>query len=220
MKRWLRRVSVTMAAAMAGATGAHADVLPPGGGPIPPRQAVLNGTVAELTEGHITLDGTQLRGRQSFRFPGPVHQDALGLRLGDRVAVLLIGHGNPFAAPVAAVDRVLPVADLRLRVYTADASIEPAALGQGPGCWVADENSVEVCFVSSSDAVALRYADGKLACSARLAPAADRARWAVTAAPSCSGGARWTLTGLSCDSAAQACTAEGAGGKRLAMTRR
>jgi hypothetical protein len=220
MKRWLLSMSVMGAVAMTVAIAARADLLPPGGGRPQPREIVVTGTVAELTEGHITLDTRPSNSRQSFFFAGPVHNGALGLRLGDTVEVLLRGQGNPFAAPVATVDRILPAGDLRLRVYESGAAVAQAALGQAPGCWVAADDHVEVCFVSSSDAVALRYrANGMLACSARLAPAADQGRWAATTAPSCTGAARWPLTGLRCDTA-HACTAEGAGGERLAMTRR
>lgn len=220
--RWLLATSTAIAVLAASATGAFADVPPPGGGPIPPRSVTITGTVAELTEGHITLDAVQTSGgRRTFLFAGPVHTDALGLRLGDTAAVLLVGRGNPFAAPVAAIDRILPVSDLSLRVYEANGTPQPAALGRGPGCWLA--GSIEICFVSDADAVALRYADGKLACSARLAPARDRERWAVAAAPSCSGGARWALASMRCDATAQSCTiavADRASEERLAMTRR
>jgi hypothetical protein len=224
MERW--RLSVTVmwlvagAGAMLAAEPARADILPPGGGPIPPREVRVTGTMAELTEGHITLDTQPRSERRTFALGGPVHNGALGLRLGDTVDVLLRGQGNPFAAPVAVIDRVLPGIDLPLRVYESGAAVAWAALGQAPGCWVSEGDRVEACFVSSSDAVALLYgADGKLACSARLAPAAERARWTVAAAPSCSGNARWALTGLRCDGA-HACVAEGAGDERLAMTRR
>jgi hypothetical protein len=217
MKRWLLSMSVMMAAAMTVAMAARADLLPPGGGRPQPREVVVTGTMAELTEGHITVDTQPRNERRTFSLSGPVHNGALGLRLGDTVAVLLRGQGNPFAAPVAAIDRVLPVGDLRLRVYESGSAVVSATLGQAPGCWVSEDDRVEACFVSSSDAVALLYgADGNLACSARLAPAADR--WAVSAAPTCSAGARWALTGLSCD--ARTCLADGAGNERLAMTRR
>jgi hypothetical protein len=217
---------MTMAVAI-GATSAGADVLLPGREPSQPREVTVTGTVAELTEGHLTLDAAQTGGaRRSFRFDGPVRTDALGLRLGDPVAVLLRGRGNPASAPVAAVDRILPVADLRLRVYTAERGAEPAALGKGPGCWVGGTRGtvVELCFLSTSDAVALRYAgDGKLACSARLASARDGDRWTVTAAPSCRGNASWALADLNCDAAAQSCSialADPASAERFVMTRR
>jgi hypothetical protein len=181
--------------------------------------------LVELAETRIMLQAAGTGVRHAYLFSGPVQTNALGLRVGDAVAVLLRGRGNPFRDPVAAVERILPVADLRLRVYDWERAIEPGALGQGPGCWLAGRPAnVELCFLSTSDAVAMRIGDdGRLACAARLAPAGDGDRWAVTAPPTCSGSARWTLAGLRCDAAAQSCTlavADRASEERLAMTRR
>ncbi len=215
---WLTGATLMMAAA---AVPAAADVIVPGGRP-QPRTVEITGPVTALAGDQITVADTRGGPARSFTVGRPA--DALGLRVGDTVAVTLRGFGNPFAAPVASIDRALPGGGPRVRVYDAATPAAAAPLGQAPGCWLS--GPVEVCFVTPTQAVAMRHGADKPACTMRLAPVrggegAGRG-WSRTGTTACTGGASWAATRLHCDAAAQSCTFSGPGGaeERLAMTRR
>ncbi len=217
------RLLIAALALAAMAAGARADIPPPGGGRPQPREVVVTGTVTALAGTQLTLaaPGGQ---PQTFALAGETRADGLGLRVGDTAAVTLRGFGNPFAAPVAWVDRVLPVGDLRLRVYAAGVRAAPPALSHGQGCWVSSREgeSIELCFTSVSRGVALRYRpDGTLACSAPLSVnRLSNLRFAAQPA-SCRDGSSWPLQSVDCDGK-DSCRLALSGQQEqvLAMTRR